>query len=156
MSIATLLFAVACDTEPADVAGDYSIALTNRANGCSFTDWEVGNTASNIPLTITQEEANVSGTVGGASGGLLNLWLGSNVYQGTVTGDSVTMTIYGERSSTEGNCTYTINSTIDADLNGDILSGDIEYTAATNGNPDCGAIEGCVSLQEFNGTRPPS
>ena len=40
-------------------------------------------------------------------------------------------------------------------LDGDALSGDILYRAATNGHPDCAAIEGCISVQKYNGTRPP-
>jgi hypothetical protein len=30
-----------------------------------------------------------------------------------------------------------------------------KHTPATNGSPDCGALEGCVSSQALDGTRPP-
>lgn len=147
---------VGCSSEPADVAGSFSIALTNGANGCEFDNWTEGDTAQNIPLTVTQEGENATATVGGAAAVTLNLVLGSNVYQGTVDGDHLRLEIFGTPSANEGNCTFTINSTIDADLSGDVLTGTIDYTKATNGNPDCGQSQGCVTRQNFNGTRPPT
>lgn len=39
--------------EPANVAGNYSVNVTNRENGCGFQNWTVGDTASNIAFTIT-------------------------------------------------------------------------------------------------------
>ncbi len=163
--IAACLFLVLCVApssscgggDPVDVAGDFTIALTNRENGCDLANWEVDKTASNIPLTMAQDGADITGTVGGTSGGFLTLWLGSNVFHGTVDGDAIDMTIYGDRSESNGNCTYTINATVDATMDGDLMQGDIYYTAATNGNPDCetSGLEGCETRQEFNGTRPP-
>jgi len=38
-------------------------------------------------------------------------------------------------------------------LSGDTLDGQIDYTSATNGNPDCAGIESCDSFQELTGTR---
>ncbi len=142
-------------SDPADVAGDYSVALTNRENGCDFANWTVGDMSSNIPVTITQDGSSVSATVGGGGAVVLDLALGSHVYQGNVNGSHIKATIFGNRSATDGNCTYTYNSTFDADADGDFLTGEIRYTPATNGNPDCAAIEGCVNRQEFNGNRPP-
>lgn len=142
-------------SDPADVAGDYTVALTNRENGCNFDNWTVGNTSSNIPVTITQAGTSMSATVGGGAALVLDLALGSHVYQGNVDGTHLNATIYGNNSTTSGNCTFTYNSTFDADSDGDFLTGEIRYTPATNGNPDCASIEGCVNRQEFNGSRPP-
>lgn len=145
----------ACDGDPADVAGDYSLALTKRDNGCNFDNWTEGDSDSNVPLVITQDSSNVTGTVGSVWGAFLQAWLGSKVYTGTVDGHDLEMTIVGTNPTTSGNCTYTFNSTIDATLDGDLLEGWVEYTAATNDNSDCSAIEDCVSRHQFNGTRPP-
>jgi hypothetical protein len=139
----------------ADVAGDYSISVTNRENGCDFDNWTEGDSASGISLAITQDGSSVSGTVGGLTGQFLILVLGSATYDGTVSGDDLEMTLFGERSFSEGNCSFTFNSTIVAESDGDVLSGDVLYRAATNNNPDCSELEGCVSRQQFNGTRPP-
>ena len=149
------LAAAACGETDVDAAGDYSIALTNRDNGCEFTDWTEGNTSQNIPFVITQDGSEVTGTVEGLSGTFLALWLGTNVFHGEVGGSSIEMTAFGTRSLAQGNCAYTINATVDASLDGDLLEGSIVYTAATNGNPDCSTLDGCESTQDFNGTRPP-
>jgi hypothetical protein len=143
-------------TEPADVAGSLSIAITNADNGCAFQDRDEGATAQNIPLTVTQDGENATATVGGAAAVSLNLVLGSNVFQGTVEGNRLHLEIFGTRSATEGNCTFTLNSTVEATLRGDVLTGTIDSTKATNGNPDCASSEGCVTRQNFNGTRPPT
>jgi hypothetical protein len=140
----------------ANVEGNYSIAVTNRDNGCNFQNWTVGQQASGIAVTINQEGSDVSATVEGATGALLNLTLGSNFYTGDVEGSSLLLELFGNRSQTMGNCAFTFNSIIDAEANGDALTGRIEYTAAGNGNPDCASIDGCVTFQDFNGTRPPS
>lgn len=151
-----LVLLAACGGEDADVAGDYSIALTNRTNGCMFENWTEGDTATAIPVVITQDASAVTATVNGGAGVVLDLVLGSRVYTGSVDGDHLVLEIFGTRSLMMGGCTYTINSVIDAELSGDALTGRIDYRSATNGSPDCGALEGCLSFQEFNGTRPPS
>jgi hypothetical protein len=151
-----LVWAFGCgDSEPADVAGSYSLSLTNRENGCGFDNWMEGNTASNIPLELMQNGSDVTGEVGGGAGLVLDIVLGSRTYIGEVHGSSIDMDIFGTNSLSEGNCSYTYNSSVHANLDGDVLTGSIEYRAATNGNPDCSALEGCVSQQDFNGTRPP-
>lgn len=152
------LFALtaACSSSPANVAGDYTIAVTNRDNGCNLANWTVGSSAQNIGVTITQSGSDAMATVNGVTGGYLNLALGSNVFSGTVDADHLSLTLFGTRSQTSGNCTFTYNAVIGADLNVDALTGTIDYTAKGNGNPDCATIDGCVSRQDFNGTRPPT
>jgi len=140
----------------ADFAGDWTLAITNGDNGCAFDNWEVGNTASSIPFTITQSGVDVTGNVGGLAGTYLDVVLGSHTFTGDVAGSNALMTLYGSRSGSQGNCTWTVNATVDADIDGDVIIGTIDYTIATNGNPDCASLEGCHSVQDFNGTRPPS
>lgn len=156
--LATLLvvLAAACgSSEPADVAGNYTIALTNRDNGCDLANWTVGEQASGIPVVITQEGANATADVQAGAGFILDAALGSSVYTGDVDGSNLFLELFGNRPQQQGNCSFTFNSEIDASLIGDTLTGRINYKAATNDNPDCTALEGCVSFQEFNGTRPP-
>jgi hypothetical protein len=139
----------------ADVEGNYTVAVTNRDNGCNLQNWTVGDQTSGIGVTINQEGSDVSAQVDGAFGGLLNLTLGSSLYTGDISGDSLLLKLFGNRSQNMGNCAFTFNSVIDAEANGDSLAGRIEYTAAGNGNPDCASIDGCVTFQDFNGSRPP-
>lgn len=149
-----LVLLVACGSD-VDAAGDYSINVTNRENGCGFDNWTEGETATGIPLTITQSDSEITGEVGGGAGVFLGLVLGSNIFEGSVSGDELDMTLFGSTSASDGNCTFTVNAVFAGELDGDVLTGEIRYTAATNDNPDCVDIEGCASRQELNGTRPP-
>jgi hypothetical protein len=158
--VCVLAFVAACSSStssgpPADVSGSYTVAVTNRTNGCTFPSWNEGNVAPNIPFTITQNGANISGSVGGLSGAYTAIVLGTNSFSGTAIGTTISMTAYGTRSTTQGQCAYTINATISGTLNGNELTGQIKYTPATNHAPDCGTLESCVSQQDFDGTRPP-
>jgi len=155
MGILLALPLTSCGDDPADFAGDFSVNITNRDNGCNFANWTEGETASNIALTVTQDGNDVTATVEGLVGGYLNLVLGSNVFEGQGDGNHLDLTLYGTRSATEGNCTYTVNANLDAVLSGDLLEGQLHYRAATNGNPDCAALEGCLTYQDLNGARPP-
>lgn len=147
--------ATGCSSDPADVAGSFSISLTNRENGCALGNWMVGAQSTGVPVTITQSGATASADVGGLARVALDLALGNHVYQGDVDGNDIALKIIGSRAGQQGTCAYTLNSQIDATLAGDALAGTIKYTAATNGNADCGTLTGCVSTQDFNGTRPP-
>jgi hypothetical protein len=152
--LALVILVAACGSD-ANVAGSYTIAVTNRDNGCNFQNWQVGAMNTNINAEITQSGSNVTTNVTGAGGFVFDAVLGTHTYTGSVSGNDVSLDLFGTKSNTQGNCTFTYNSTIDATAHGDALEGRIDYTAATNGNPDCTTIQGCVSFQDFNGTRPP-
>jgi hypothetical protein len=141
------------DEFTADVAGSYSVAITNGASSCAF-DWEEGKEASNIGLIITQEGNDIHASLDGLTGAWFKLVFGSADFDGTIKGSSLTLTNYGERTTQAGNCSYTYNSTVEAKQTGDTIAGTITYSPKTNGNPDCEAIE-CSATQKFNGARPP-
>jgi hypothetical protein len=140
---------------PHDMTGSYSVAVTNGANGCGFPNWRENESSQNVPFNVSQSGANATGIVEGLTGVFVALWLGTRSYSGTISGSSVTMTAFGTNSHREGECSYTINSTIDGSLLGDALQGTITYTAKTNGSPACGTREGCRTTQSFSGSRPP-
>ena len=153
----SLIWVIACAAcgGTANVAGDYTMALTNHDNGCNLGNWTVGDMFTGIPVTITQSGSDVTADVGGLARAALDAGLGGHVYNGNVDGNDVDLNLFGTRSLTQGNCTYTYNSEIAGALSTDTLSGEIHYTAATNNNPDCSTIQGCLSVQSFNGIRPP-
>ena len=157
MDMRSLIWVIACAAcgSPANVAGDYTVALTNHDNGCNLGNWTVGNMLTNVDVTITQSGDKLTATVGGLAGAALDVGLGGHVYNGHVDGTDVDLDLFGTRSMNSGNCTFTYNSTIIGSLSVDTLSGEIHYTAATNGNPDCATLQGCLSVQSFNGVRPP-
>lgn len=141
----------------ADVAGNYTVALTNGTNGCNLGNFNPGDTASGISLVMVQDGSKLTATVEGVPGLYLIGLLGGgrNVFTGSVSGDDIDVESLGTKSNTTGNCTYTYNATIGGSLDGDVLRGRIEYRAADNGNPDCSQVHGCVTFQDYNGTRPP-
>jgi hypothetical protein len=85
---------------------------------------------------------------------VLATFLGTATFTGD---DSIDVKAIGTVPKQSGNCTWTYNAEITASLDGDALSGRIDYRAADNGNSDCTTmmIKGCDSFQNFNGTRPP-
>lgn len=137
-----------------NVAGDYTLALTNRASSCAFDNWVEDESSSGIPLTVTQNGSELDGTVGGGAGLLLALWLGSAEFEGTAKGSTLTMTNYGTTQAREGNCSFTYNAVVRGTLKDNSISGTITYSPATNDNPDCANVE-CSAVQEFSGSRPP-
>jgi hypothetical protein len=159
MSVAALVTSVGCGDDggtPSDVAGSYTISLTKRDNGCNFGMWTAGDSDTGVPVTVTQTNADASADIMGGGGIFLDFWLGSSVFNGTVSGNHLDLDLFGNKSQTTGNCVYTYNSKIVGDIDRDTLTGRVEYTAKTNTNPDCSALEACLSFQDFNGTRPPT
>jgi hypothetical protein len=158
MSCVALILAACGGGDPADVAGTYSVNVTNRDNGCNLANWTVGDSSANIPVTIVQDGTMVSATVMGLTGVGLNLALGANVFSGDIDGNSLNLDLFGTRSQMSATCVFTYNAKILGDVTGDVLEGRVEYRAATTSpqNPDCMAIQGCLSFQDFNGTRPPT
>ena len=151
----TLASACGSDDSPVDATGDYTIAITSGANGCNFVNWDEGNSSSGIQLAIVQEDTGTTATVGGLSALFLDLLQGSHVFTGDVSGDHLLLELFGTREQEIEGCTHFVNSTMDATLSGDVLIGTLTYTMADNGAPECAALVGCESVQDFNGTRPP-
>ncbi len=148
------------DTPPpagGTVEGAYTISITNRENGCGFDDFSTGESTAGIGLRLEASGSEATGTVTEVGSALvLSLVLGSNVFEGTVSGSSVTLTREGTTPFSQGSCAYTLNATLTATVSGDVIQGNLRYTAATNDSSDCADLEGCVTRQEFNGTRPPT
>ncbi len=148
---------VACGSDdPVAAAGTYTIALTNRENGCNNANWTVGAMTSGVGVTITQNGGAASAEVQGAARLTLDVVLGNHIFTGEVHGNHLDLLITGTNSFSMGTCDYTIDAQIDATLDGDVLSGNIFYRARTDGAADCGALTGCASRQELLGNRPPS
>jgi hypothetical protein len=155
---AALAAGAGCSSDPANVAGTYTLAVTNGKNECDITPYTVGATASGIAATFTQTDSTVTADFGGSplAAFILSAWLNSDKFEGTVDGNDLDLKITGSQPKSKGNCAYTINARATATIDGDVLVGQIDYTAATNENPDCGTLVGCHTVQDFNGTRPPS
>lgn len=151
-SIAACLFVSAC--APADVAGNYTVNVTNGPDECMI-GWTEGDSTSAIPVLVTQDGDQVSLQVQGLTGTILTVGVGSNQFEGQVGGNSVTAALIGNVSRTQGGCAYTTTVDLDARVDNDVIQGTLTYRPVTNGHPDCGTLETCVSRQSFNGARPP-
>jgi hypothetical protein len=150
------LLAVGCGSgTPADVEGHYSFVVTSRENECNFPGWTTGEVSSPFNVTVNQQDESVSANVEGAVGGFLALWLGTNVYTGTIDGDDLQLQLLGTNEQTMGSCAFTYNSRIIGAADDDTLTGRVEYSADGDGDAACASIDGCISYQDFNGIRPP-
>lgn len=138
-----------------DAEGDFTLSITNRENECGFENWQVGETSTGTMIVIRQDGSEVDVEVQGLAAVLLNLVQGDSTFEGEVDGNDIVGDIFGSNQRNQNGCPHVINSTFDATLDGDVLIGEIRYTANGNGGPECEELEGCVTRQEFNGTRPP-
>lgn len=152
---ASLALLASCGGDPVDVAGTYTINLTSGPNGCELDGWTEGETTSGVPVVITQDGSSVTVTVQGVAAGYLDLVVGGHVFEGAVSGDHIDATLTG-RAGSEGSCAFTQIVELDADLEGDLLTGALRWYARTNGLADCGILNSCQNTQQLNGARPPS
>ena len=132
-----LLLAVlgACGGDPVNAEGTYTVSVTNRANGCNFMNWTIDNSAAGIQVVINQEGESVNADVMGATRIYLDLILGSHVFQGDVDGNDLDMSITGTQKFTTGNCVdHTIDAQLRTTLDGDVLTGRINYTIVGTGS----------------------
>jgi hypothetical protein len=152
-----LLTAVAaCGGDPVNAEGTYTISVTNRDNGCNFANWVIDNSAANIGVVINQEGEDANADVMGLTRIYLDAVLGAHVFQGKVDGDELDLRIVGTTKITTGNCVdHTIDASLQSTLDGDVLTGRINYTIVGTG-ATCTPYDGCVSYQDMNGTRPPT
>lgn len=150
--IALVVGAAACGD--ANVAGNYTAAITNRTDGCSI-GWNVGEQTTGVSVTVMQSDSNVTLTVMGASGLLIGGLLGTNAFTGEVDGDDINLSVIGTSQKMQNTCKFTLNGQIRGSLDGDTLAGKVEYRALTNDDATCGSRTGCLSTQEFNATRAP-
>ena len=143
-----------CGDDPANVAGTYTINLTNGPNGCMVDSWEEGATSTGTTVVITQEGSSISADVQGLAGTYLDVVVGSSVFEGMVSGSHIDARLTG-RAGAMGSCAYTFLIDMDADLDGDVLEGTLRWYAQTNGLEECGMYNTCQNTQAFNGARPP-
>ena len=139
----------------ASLGGDFTGSVMNGPNTCPGT-WEKGMMSSTT-VTIGQVEANVTVHFSGPPGSMLQAVLGTNSFSGIVSGNHVSARIIGTVQATSGDCVYTTNGDLAADLGGNTLSGNIVYTPQTNNHADCTSMQvtGCTSQQTFALNRPP-
>jgi hypothetical protein len=154
-----LALAACADDTPVDVAGTYTLNFARGENGCNLDNWTVGEAQAGVEVDLVHNSGSseVNGTVKGTVGALVFLYLGTNMFSGRVSGreiDALLTSTYPAQM--QGACTYKYQLHLTGMLNGDVLTGTLDITTATNGSADCGGRQDCHSLESFNGTRPPT
>ena len=144
-----------CGSSPEDVSGSWNVNLTNGPNECMVSGWTEDESTSGIPLVITQDGADVTGTIGGAWGTAADVAFGTREFRGTVSGRHIDMRLTG-RAGSMGGCAFTTVIDFDADTSGDTLAGRLVLSADTNSSPDCMHLATCMNVQAMNGARPPT
>lgn len=147
-------FVVACaSSAPTNFAGTYTLTTTENANDCSLPNWTQGSSTT-FTASFTQDGTNAQITVQGAVGLLLAAYVGTATFQGTVSGNTFTSEFIGQKSASEGACTYTINLGISASLDSNsVISGTITLTPVTNNDPSCGSKNACKNTDTVSGNR---
>jgi len=146
-----------CGSDPANIAGDYTVTATNQDQGCTadenFVLWDPNGVYTNIAVTITQNGETASAEITGAWGNLADGILGSHTFVGPVDGDSFELLLTGDINRQKGNCDYHFNAVLDGSISGDTIEGELRYEAVTDSASDCTGITGCANVQTFSGTR---
>ena len=151
------LLAGACGSDTAaNVAGTYTLALTIQKNDCGILANDVGTSSTGVTVVVTQDGSNVTAKVQGAAGLGLGLITGSDTFTGKISGNSLDLSISGTLSGSSGTCAFTRNAHLVGSVAGDLLTGSVTYTFATNKTADCGIRDTCQDVQLVNGTRPPT
>src|SRR4051812_43368258 len=124
----------ACSDDPVNVAGDYSVNITNGANGCNLQNWTEGASNTGIPVTITQgtNKAEATAVINGVTGVYVNAVIGGMSFAGGVDGADFDGVLHGTRAYNMGGCTYTFTVDLTSSLSKDTLSGQLVYTPVTN------------------------
>jgi hypothetical protein len=149
--------AAACSSNdgepPAQVAGTYTLTVTDGQNGCSVMNFTTGASQSGIVITVTQNGSALSATVTGVSGLVLAVATG-NTLSGSIVGSDAQLT--SSANHVQGGCAYATTATANISFlaNGQV-KGAMLYQDSGNGSADCGVMQQCTSNQTFTGTRTP-
>jgi hypothetical protein len=137
-----------------DFSGAYTVVVTNGQNGCGFGSWTVGAMSDAIPLNVTQSGDQVVVTVMGLPGTALNIFCGTNQLVGSVKQGAMDASIICPKMSTQMTCLFHYVAHAQATLNGNHITGHIDYTTnITTMTADCAQLPDCLSSQSFVGNR---
>jgi hypothetical protein len=144
-----------------DFSGKYAIIMTNGQNGCLIggpsSNWMPGMMSDAITLDVQQTGANhdqIDAQIGGVVGDFINFFCGSKDLIGTATHE-MNASIMCTKDTTVGSCTFRYLAHAQATLNGNTITGHIDYTTVITSadSPDCTPYRNCTSSQTFTGNR---
>jgi hypothetical protein len=152
--LSAFAFTCACSSTPTNFAGTYSIITTQNADDCGLPGWQAGNTSSTFAVVFTQDGTNATLTVQGLLATALDLYVGTHVFSGSVSGNTFTSEYVGSKTATDGACSYTLNIAISTSLDSNnVISGTLTITPVTNNDASCGAKNLCNNTETVSGNR---
>jgi hypothetical protein len=155
--LVALAAVAACAGEPAvgssGPTGIYPLTIQNGANGCHFAVWTEGQSlGASLGITRDLESRAITGQLDGLPLDWL-LMLGPTGMAGMFIDGEVTLRLTGSRDVVDGDCTYRVIVDLHGTLEGELLAGEMTWTIATGGAPECASLAGCASQQAFSGMR---
>jgi hypothetical protein len=135
---------------PADVAGTYTLTITDGQNGCNIQNFTTNASQTGIKVTFTQNGSDLSATVQGSSGLVLAFATG-NTMSGWINGREASLS--STANHTIGNCAFSTTATANMTFVDNQVQGTVVYTDSGNGSSDCGPMQNCSSTQTFTGSR---
>lgn len=144
--------------EPVNFNGTYTTTITNKANGCEFANWMVGNKTQNVEVVMATDATDAKSvvvTVQGFAGGFLELFVGSRIFISNTNGNEISGLLLG-RESTDAGCMQQSRIRINGKLNGDALDGTLTYGFVVKNPETCGIKASCATQQTIVGSRPTS
>jgi hypothetical protein len=137
---------------PVDVAGEYTVSLTNGTNDCQ-TMWREGVTTDGVLFTVRQNGTQLSAEADGDAAVSLVVLTGTNRFDGSIHGHAFTLTARGPTVFSAGNCSYTVNAVVEGTIDGDTIEGTLTYSPVIGTDPACAQYD-CAAVQDYTGTRP--
>lgn len=135
---------------PAQVAGSYTLTITDGQNGCNVQNFTTNASQTGITVDVTQDGSGVSATLTN-SVGLVLMFSAGDTLAGSIEGSEASLTSSSSRA--QGNCAYSATATANMRFSGNQVQGTILYSSSGNGSSDCGVLQQCTSTQTFTGSR---
>jgi hypothetical protein len=137
---------------PVDVAGEYTVSLTNTTNDCMMP-WKDGATTNGVLFTIRQTGTQLTAEADGDAALSLVLLTGTNLFDGNIHGNGFTLVADGPTVFQAGNCMYNVDATVEGTIVDNIIHGTLTYSPVFGSDPEC-AQYACTAVEDFTGTRP--
>jgi hypothetical protein len=137
------------DGPPAQVAGNYTLTITDQQNGCNVENFTTNASQSGTVIAIAQDGSSLSMTAMSTQGLVLAFAAGDTL-AGTIDGSQASLS--SSSGLSQGGCQYSTTATTNAHFSDSQVTGTILYTQMGNGSSDC-VVQQCTSTQTFTGSR---
>jgi hypothetical protein len=132
-----------------DLAGGYSITLTNASNDCELDSFPSGETTQGS-LTISQGSDQAIAELSGYAAAPFQTLLGGAALTGSASNGAGHFLLYGTPQFKLGDCDYRLNAELGVARDGDRLVGTVAWTAVTDHAASCGVLETCRTIQNLD------